>query len=331
MTSSSRALRLPFGGRTTGAEILDGVDLSGRRMIVTGGASGIGAETTRALAAAGAQVTVAVRDLAPVGPLVAEFGGGPGNGLVRAALLDLADPASVTAFAAAWEGPLHALVANAAIMAVPQRTITSYGWELQLATNFLGHFLLANALRPALCAAGAARVVLVSSGAHRDWPVELDDPHFDRRPYDPWAAYGQSKSADVLLAVAIARRWVGDGITANTLNPGYVHTRLQRHVDPATMRAGGWMDAAGDLLHPAYFKTPAQGASTSVLLAGSPLVADVNGGYFEDNQLVPVAGDGSTATGDASAVAAHALDAATAQRLWNWTERSVCTGQPGRR
>ncbi|WP_376735062.1 SDR family NAD(P)-dependent oxidoreductase [Streptomyces broussonetiae] len=295
------------------------MDLTGRHAVVTGGASGIGAETVRALAAAGAHVTVATRRPETAGPLVRELAARPGTGEVRAAALDLSDLASVDAFTKAWRGPLDILVANAGIMALPERTLTARGWEAQLATNFLGHYALATGLYTPLRDSGAARLVVVSSGAHRTAPFDFDDPHFARRPYDPWVAYGQSKTADVLLTVG-ARRWAADGITANALNPGYILTHLQRHLDDGTMRAFGVMDEAGNLTPPPYYKTPAQGASTSVLLAASPLLDGVTGRYFEDNQespFVPAASDAPVG------VAAHALDPAAADRLWEYAADAI--------
>ncbi|MEO3818942.1 SDR family NAD(P)-dependent oxidoreductase [Plantactinospora sp. B24E8] len=315
MTEAPR-LTTPFTARTSAAEILDGVDLTGRRMIVTGGASGIGLETTRALAGAGAEVTVATRDPRLAEPLVAEFAGdGPGS--VRTAALDLNDLRSVDAFVAAWQGPVHAVVANAGIMAVPTRQVSPEGWELQLATNYLGHFALLRGLHDGLRAAGSARVVVVSSGAHLAHPFDFDDPQFERQAYDPWVAYGRSKTADVLLTVGIARRWAADGVTANGLSPGYIMTNLQRHLDDATLRAFGVLDEAGNRTEPDYFKTPAQGASTSVLLAASPLVEGVTGRYFDDNQEAEVVAGGPEATGG---VARHALDPAAADRLWAYAE-----------
>ncbi|MFB4278882.1 SDR family NAD(P)-dependent oxidoreductase [Nonomuraea sp. MTCD27] len=289
----------PFNAKTTAAEILTGLDLTGRRIIVTGGASGIGLETTRALRDAGAEVTVATRN--------------PGPGQQA---LDLSDLGSVRAFAAGWTGPVHAIVANAGIMALPTRQVAANGWELQLATNFLGHFALITGLHDNLRQAGGARVVVVSSGIQLREPFDFDDPHFERRPYEPWAAYGQSKTADVLLAVGAARRWAADGITANALEPGYIHTNLQRHVDEATMRAMGAMDDEGNLLTPDFFKSPEQGASTSVLLAASPLLDGVTGRYFSnDNQEAEVVPGGPDAT---SGVAAWSVDPAAADRLWGY-------------
>ena len=297
---------LPFGARATASDVLVDVDLRGRRAVVTGGAAGLGLETSRALLAAGAEVTAAVRRPRDVGlPGLAQLP------------LDLADLGSVRRFVDAWAGPLDVLVANAGVMAVPTRALSAEGWELHLATNYLGHFALASGLHRSLVAAQGARLVVVSSGAHRSAPVDLDDLHFDHRTYDPWAAYGQSKSADILLAVAAGVRWADDGILANALNPGYIHTGLQRHVDDDTMRVMGAMDEAGDLLEPDYFKTPEQGASTTALLAGSPHVRSLTGRYFEDNQPANVVVDGD------HGVAPHAVDPATAHRLWEIAEEVI--------
>ncbi|MEU9977725.1 SDR family NAD(P)-dependent oxidoreductase [Streptomyces sp. NPDC051014] len=323
-TNHDGATRLttPFSSRATAEEVIAGVDLTGRRAVVTGGASGLGAATVRALAAAGAEVTIATRSPRSADPVVEELAGIAGVGRVRAEALDLSDLASVDAFARAWRGPLDILVANAGIMALPALALTPGGWEAQLATNYLGHFALATGLHAALRDAGSARIVVVSSGAHRNVPFDFDDPHFARRPYDPWTAYGQSKSADVLLAVG-ARRWAADGITANALNPGYILTGLQRHLDDDTMRAFGVMDGDGNLKPLPYYKTPAQGASTSVLLAASPLLNGVTGRYFEDNQEARiVAGDEDTPGG----VAAHALAPDAADRLWEYGTTAVLGG-----
>lgn len=296
----------PFSARATAGDVLDGVDLSGRTILLTGGGSGLGLETARALAGAGADVTAAVRHPAGSG---ADLG-------IREVPLDLADLTSVRRSVRDWDRPLDVLVANAGVMAIPTRQTTPEGWELQLATNYLGHFALALGLRRALAEAadarGEARLVVVSSGAHRTAPLDLDDPQFERRAYDRWAAYGQSKTADVLLAVEAARRWAPDGIVANALNPGFINTGLQRHVDDDTMRALGAMDEEGNLIEADYYKTPAQGASTSALLAGSPLVAGATGRYFEDNQEAAVVAEGD------HGVAPHALDESVAAWLWQY-------------
>ncbi|MFJ9351261.1 SDR family NAD(P)-dependent oxidoreductase [Streptomyces sp. NPDC101237] len=313
-TADSTLLTTPFPPRATAGEVIAGVDLTGRRAVVTGGASGLGAATVRALAAAGAEVTIATRRPRSADPVVEELAAVAGAGRVRAAALDLSDLASVDAFARAWRGPLDILVANAGIMALPALSLTPAGWEMQLATNYLGHFALATGLHAALRGSGSARIVVVSSGAHRNVPFDFEDPHFARRPYDSWTAYGQSKSADVLLAVG-ARRWSADGITANALNPGYILTNLQRHLDDDTMRAFGVMDGDGNLTPLPYYKTPEQGASTSVLLAASPLLNGVSGRYFEDNQEARVVEKDEDTPGG---VAAHALAPEAADRLWEY-------------
>lgn len=309
----------PFTPSATAAEVIDGVDLAGHRAVVTGGTSGIGAETVRVLALAGAEVTVATRRPETAGSLIRELSGIPGAGPVLAQALELSDLSSVRNFAKEWQGPLDILVANAGIMALPQRVISAEGWEMQLATNYLGHFALAGTLLPSMRASRSARIVIVSSGAHRAFPFDFDDPQFQRRPYDPWAAYGQSKTADVLLAVG-ARRWWADGITANAVNPGYVLTNLQRHLSDDTMRSFGVMDDEGHVKPLPYYKTPLQGAAGSVLLAASPLVAGVTGRYFENNQEAEVVAGGQ---GESSGVAAHAVDPTAADRLWDYATEAI--------
>ncbi|MFE9611414.1 SDR family NAD(P)-dependent oxidoreductase [Streptomyces sp. NPDC006012] len=297
----------PFGARTTAAEVLAGTDLGGRRAVVTGGASGIGRETVRVLAAAGAEVVVGVRDLA-VGAQVAEEiapAGGPGS--VRAALLDLADQMSVRAFVAAWRGPLHILVLNAGVMASPLER-TEEGWEMQFATNHLGHFALATGLHGALAAAHGARVVAVSSVGHVNGGVIFDDINFEHRPYDPWAAYSQSKTANVLFAVEAARRWAPDLIAVNALNPGRItSTRLGRHIGDISDSPASFDPTSTDV----SWKNIEQGAATSVLLAASARVEGVTGRYFEDcNEAGP------HRPGVRRGVAAHSVDPHNAARLW---------------
>jgi NAD(P)-dependent dehydrogenase (short-subunit alcohol dehydrogenase family) len=297
-----------FGATSTAAEVVAGVDLSGRSAVVTGAASGIGVETARALALTGADVTLAVRDVAAGDRVAADITATTGNRGVRVAALDLADLASVDAFTAAWRGPLHVLVANAGVMASPE-AYTDHGWESQFAVNHLGHFALAVGLHGALAAAGSARVVSVSSSGHSASPVVFDDLFFDRRPYDPMLAYGQSKTANVLFAVAASKRWAADGVTANAVMPGGIWTGLQRHWDPEVLAATK-ADAAARLA----LKTPEQGAATSVLVATSAALAGVGGRYFEDCHeaaVVPEVVDGL------HGVRGYALDAVAAERLWD--------------
>jgi NAD(P)-dependent dehydrogenase (short-subunit alcohol dehydrogenase family) len=303
-----------FTAASTAAEVIDGVDLTGRRAIVTGGASGIGVETARALAAAGAEVTLAVRDL-PAGVRAAEeLAAATGNPQILVSPLDLADQASVAAFAENWDGPLHILVNNAGVMASPLMR-TAEGWEMQFATNHLGHFALATGLYRSLALAQGARVVSVSSGAHLRSPVVFDDIHYLHRPYDPWTAYGQSKTANVLFAVEAAKRWAADGIVVNSLMPGGIRTRLQRYVTDEELDR---MRAQAGRGNGPSWKTPEQGAATSVLLAASPLTEGVTGRYFEDcNEAGP------NQPGTRTGVAEYALDPEAATRLWQLSVRDV--------
>jgi NAD(P)-dependent dehydrogenase (short-subunit alcohol dehydrogenase family) len=310
----SDQITTPFDARATAADVLVGIDLPGRTYVVTGGASGIGVETVRALAQAGAGVTIATRNPASADALVADLEGTPGAGPVQAVSLDLADMGSIAAFTRSWEGPIDGLVANAGIMALPQRDLSPEGWELQLATNYLGHFALAVGLHRHLRAADAGRVVTISSTAHLRSAMNFQDPQYERREYDRWGAYAQSKTADVLLAVGITQRWSGEGITSNAVMPGWITTNLQRHLDDATLRAMGAMDESGNRIEGAHFKTTSQGAATSVLLAAHPALDGISGRYFEDNQEAETVADGA---GRSTGVAQHALDPEAAERLWD--------------
>lgn len=296
----------PFGFQSTASEVLAGVDLSGKRAIVTGGASGIGLETSRALVNAGAEVTLAVRRPDAVQEMAQGLRAG-GRGSVHVAALDLSELGSVHRFAAQWSGPLHMLVNNAGVMAIPDLEVTAQGWELQLATNFLGHFVLANGLHEALKAAQGARIVSLSSSAQLLGPVVFDDLHFRFRAYEPFAAYAQAKTACVLLAVEATRRWRHQGILANALHPGAIATNLQKHT--------------GGLKTPVERrKTAQQGAATSVLLAASPLLQGIGGRYFEDcNEALVV----DQRTADFTGVAPYAVDPANAHRLWEMASHLV--------
>jgi NAD(P)-dependent dehydrogenase (short-subunit alcohol dehydrogenase family) len=313
MATATTESRTGFGAETTAAEVVEGVDLAGKRAIVTGGASGIGVETARALAGAGAAVTLAVRRTGDGEEVARDIRSTTGNDEVRVAHLDLVDPASVDAFVSAWEGPLDILVNNAGVMAIQERTLTERGQEMQFATNHLGHFELALGLHDALAEAGSARIVSVSSSGHLRSPVIFDDLNFSFLEYSPFVAYGQSKTANVLFAVEASRRWGDDGISANALMPGGIATPLQRHVleaNPDYLRnARERYRRAGREL-----KTPEQGAATSVLLAASPLVEGVGGRYFEDCNEAPVLE--SRPESGMGGVAPYALDPGNAWRLW---------------
>ncbi|GAA5144836.1 SDR family NAD(P)-dependent oxidoreductase [Nocardioides marinquilinus] len=317
-TSRSDRIESPFDDRSTALEVVAGIDLTGRRAVVTGGASGIGLETARALAHAGAQVTLAVRDTAAGEEAARDVAGTSGRDDVAVAHLDLADLATVEAFVAAWRGPLHVLVNNAGVMDTPQGT-TRDGFETQLGTNHLGHFALATGLHEALAAAGDARVVSVSSSGHAASPVVLDDLMFERRDYSPGLAYGQSKTANALFAVEASRRWAGDGITVNALMPGGIWTPLQRHWSDEQRAAAEEQARQAEAAGLFRMKTPEQGAATSVFLATSPLVAGVGGRYFEDCHEARVVDQLDGIHG----VLPHALDPDDARRLWEVSERLV--------
>ena len=321
MTSTTR-IQTPFGFDSTAAEVIEGIDLSGQHAIVTGASSGIGVETARALASAGAAVTLAVRNTDAGERTADQIGTATGNESVDVRPLDLADPASVAAFADTWPGPLHILVNNAGVMALPTLELTPDGWELQFATNHLGHFALALRLHDALAAAGNARIVSLSSRGHLRSPVVFDDINFSSRSYDPWLAYGQSKTANVLFAVGATNHWAADGITANAVHPGGImETNLARHMDPeqvAELRAAASTTGATTQTingAPIRFKTIAQGAATSVLVATSPQLEGIGGRYFEDcNEAERLQLE--TAGTAPSGVAAYALDPDAAERLW---------------
>lgn len=301
MMNESGLFTTPLGFESTAGQVIAGVDLSRKRAIVTGGSSGIGIETARALASAGAQVTLAVRNLEAGHEVARAISASTGNPDVHVGHLELSDQGTVKKFAEAWRGPLHILVNNAGIMALPELERSPEGWEMQFATNFMGHFALMLGLHGALAEAGGARVVSLSSSGSLFSPVLFGDPHFNFLPYTPFVAYGQSKTACSLLAVEATRRWASEGIYANALNPGAIATNLQKHT--------------GGLKTPVERrKTVGQGAATTVLLAASPLLDGVGGRYFEDcNEARTV----TRRPADFTGVAPYALDPAQAQRLWD--------------
>src|ERR1700742_219098 len=311
-----------YGPTTTAAEIVNEVDLRGRRAIVTGASSGIGVETARALASAGAEVTLAVRNVEAGAKVADEIGASlpPGSAGAQVARLDLADPATVASFVREWNQPLHILVNNAGVMALPQLARTAAGYEMQFATNHLGHFALATGLHRWLAAAKDARVVSVASIGHLFSPVVFDDLHYRFRPYDQWTSYGQSKSANVLFAVGAAQRWADDGIAVNALMPGNVaSTALARHMGPDDLANFG---NTTDLALPPV-KTIEQGAAPSVLMAASPDVEGVTGRYYEDCAEAPVIHERE---GHAGGVAPNVLDPDNAERLWQISEQlTQCT------
>lgn len=326
MTRKQHPIESGFTAASTTEDVLDGIDLTGRNVIVTAGHVGLGLETTRSLASAGANVTVASRNPAAARAAVAGIDG------VRVEQLDLIDPASVSAFAARHLDsgtPLHILINNAGIMG-GELVRDARGFESQFATNHLGHFQLTNELLPALRAANGARVVEVSSWGHHLSDIRWNDPHFDRG-YEGMTAYGQAKTANVLFAVELDRRWADDGIRGYALHPGgIISTNLGASIPIDAWRTMGLVDEHDNpIIDPERdMKTPEQGAATQVFAATSPLLADIGGVYLADNDIspmdvgfVPVAFDMTAPLHTSPRVAEYAVDPESAQRLWELSEK----------
>jgi NAD(P)-dependent dehydrogenase (short-subunit alcohol dehydrogenase family) len=304
-----------FGSSTTASEVIAGHDLSGKVAVVTGGYAGIGLETARALALAGARVIVPARDLDRARQALAEVPG------ALSEEMDLMDPASIDGFAERFFGSgqaLHILINNAGIMANPL-TRDSRGYESQFSTNHLGHFQLALRLWPALRRAQGARVVAVSSRGHRIAGVNFEDPNFERSAYDPWIAYGQSKTANVLFAVKLDELGQADGIRAFAVHPGAILTNLARHMSREQLRAQGAIDDEGKAVtDPARgMKSVQQGAATSVWCATSSQLDGMGGVYCEDCDVAVVVGEDLKPP---HGVKPWAIDPASADRLWSMSE-----------
>jgi NAD(P)-dependent dehydrogenase (short-subunit alcohol dehydrogenase family) len=307
-------IKSPFGPFTDARDVVAGHDLTGKVAIVTGGATGIGIETARALAEAGADVVIAVRkpDLAEAA--VADIAR-TAKGKISWSMLDLSSFKSIRAFAERWgERPLNLLINNAGVMASPL-AYTEDGLEMQIGTNHFGHFLLSVLLAPNLVAGAktsgkTSRLVALSSIGHRRAPMNFDDPHFRTHPYDKWESYGQAKTANALFAVGFDKRFKDRGVRAFSVMPGGIMTPLQRHLPIEEQVAMGWIDEHGTVRD--GFKTPAQGASTSVWAAVGDELDGAGGLYLEDlAQAAPW-----TKESGWSGVMPHALDPEAADRLW---------------
>ena len=297
-----------FGYRSTAAEVIDGIDLSNKLAIVTGGYSGLGTETVKALVGAGAHVVVPARRRATAEQALDGVSG------VEIDELDLGEQASVRAFAErflATGRSLDLLINNAGIMALPE-TRVGPGWEAQFATNHLGHYTLTNLLWPRLVAAGGARVVALSSRGHKRSGIRFDDLMFEHG-YDRWEAYGQSKSANSLFAVQLDALGQDVGVRAFAVHPGPIMTPLQRHLSPEFLREAGWVDEKGNLSE--RFKTPEQGAATATWAGTSPRLDGMGGVYCENCDIAEQTVPGSP-TAEESGVDAHATDPEIAKRLW---------------
>jgi NAD(P)-dependent dehydrogenase (short-subunit alcohol dehydrogenase family) len=308
-------IKSPFGPYTDARDVVAGQDLTGKVAIVTGGATGIGIETARALAEAGAEVVLAVRKPDLGDAAVAEINQTAKGAKASWSMLDLSSFASFRAFAERWgDRPLSLLINNAGVMACPLAR-TEDGLEMQIGTNHFGHFLLSVLLAPALVAGAKAsgatsRLVSLSSLGHWRSSIHFEDPQYRERPYEKWEAYGQAKTANALFAVGFDQRFKDQGVRANSVMPGGIMTPLQRHLPIAEQIAMGWIDEAGKVRD--GFKTPEQGASTSVWAAVGDELEGVGGLYLENcAQARPRSPD----TGFAG-VMPHALDPAAADRLW---------------
>ena len=316
----SERITSDFGATSTARDVAEGHDLNGVRAIVTGGASGIGVETARALAEAGAEVTLAVRNKDAGEATAAEIGK-TAPGKVSVGLIDLSDLSSVAAFASSWgDQPLNLLINNAGVMACPL-TYTAQDLEMQIGTNHFGHYLLSILLARALMNAAEdgreSRLVSLSSIGHRRSGVHFDDIHYRERAYDKWEAYGQAKTANSLFAVGFNERFADLGINANAVMPGGIMTPLQRHLPREEMIAFGWMDEAGKIND--RFKSTEQGASTSVWAAIGDELEGVGGLYLENcAQALPWTKDNPV-----EGVMPYALDPEEAERLWAVSEETT--------
>ena len=306
-----------FGSQSTTDDVLEGIDLTGQVAIVTGASGGIGEETARVLAGKGAKVTILARDAAKVEQAAEGIRKSTGNQQVDVGVLELDRPATIRSFAQAWlanNDSLNLLINNAGVMACPLSR-TAEGWEMQFATNHLGHFLLTCLLSSALVKGAPARVINLSSGGHHISPVVFDDIHFNDREYERFSSYGQSKTANILFSIELDRRLRDRGVRSNAAHPGLVDTDLGRHMSqeevdallknrPATL---------------AGMKTIPQGASTSVWMATAPELAAVGGQFAMDCNLVdPEHNDQAT-----GGWAKWAQGEDDAQRLWEVSEEML--------
>ena len=309
MTTPQHKIGSGFGPQSTADEVLADRDLSGRLALVTGGYSGIGLETTRALVRAGARVAVPARRPDNARTALGDLGDS-----VEVDELDLGDLAGVQAFAdrfLATDRSIDIVIDSAGIMACPE-TRVGPGWEAQFATNHLGHYALVNQLWPAIARDGGGRVVAVSSGGHRRSAIRWDDVMFEQG-YDKWAAYGQAKTANVLFAVHLDALARDAGVRAFALHPGGILTPLQRHLPREEMVALGWLDDEGNPRPGLNFKTPGQGAATQVWAATSPQLDGQGGVYCEDCDIAEIAPAGEPFSGG---VCSYAVDPEQATRLW---------------
>lgn len=331
MVTPQKPLGSGFTAHSTTLDVIRGIDLTGRLAIVTGGYAGLGLEAARTLVSAGARVIVPARDLERARRAIAEVGGG-----VEVRPMDLTEPASIDTFARGivQSGlPLAILIHSAGIMASPQLERDGRGNEMQFSTNHLGHFQLTRRLWPALLRANGARVVSVSSLGHHYSDIVWDDINFERRAYDPWSAYGQSKTANVLFAVELDRRGRDHEIRAFSLHPGGIVTGLARHLSVERLKEMGNLDANGEpVIDPDRdMKSIPQGAATHVWCAVSPQLAGMGGVFCADSDIAALDEGESARSIEANrprryGVAPYAIDPTSAERLWKVSEAMTGLG-----
>jgi NAD(P)-dependent dehydrogenase (short-subunit alcohol dehydrogenase family) len=317
-----------FGATSTTDEVLSGVNLQGQRILVTGVSAGLGVETARALVAHGADVVGAARDLkkAEAATTPVRTDAAAGGGSFELVVLDLASLKSVRACAdelLAKGQFFDVIIANAGVMATPFGH-TADGFETQFGTNHLGHFVFINRIAPLL--RKGSRLINLSSAGHRFSNVDLDDPNFERTPYEPFVAYGRSKTANILFAVAFDRRHCGRGVRAAAVHPGVIETELARHVDPARIQAmidQISKERATDGKEPFQWKTVPQGAATSVWAAVVAPADEIGGKYCENCHVGDVVADSATISGVREGVRSYALDPNNAEALWKKSEEMV--------
>jgi NAD(P)-dependent dehydrogenase (short-subunit alcohol dehydrogenase family) len=306
-----------FSQSSTTSDVTAGLDLSGHNAIVTGASTGLGAETAWALAAIGANVTLAVRNVEKGEGVAEAIRADLPNATLDVSEVELSVPDSVRAFAKRYlerGTPLHRLVNNAGVMACPLER-NANGWEIQFATNHIGHFLLTALLAPALKAGAPARVVNLTSAGHRLSPVVFDDIQFERREYDKWSAYGQAKTANIWFSNELNRRLSPQGVTSNAVHPGGIVTELGRHLEKSDIEELMSRAPSGGI----QWKTVESGAATSVWAATAPELEGRGGLYLED------CGVGEIGATDDSSVGydAHAFDTDGERRLWQVSEELV--------
>jgi NAD(P)-dependent dehydrogenase (short-subunit alcohol dehydrogenase family) len=317
-----------FGATSTTEDVLSGVNLGGKRILITGVSAGLGVETARSLAAHGAQVVGAARDLAKAEAATAQVrkDAAAHDGSFELVALDLASLASVRACAdrlLAKGEPFDVIIGNAGVMATPFGH-TADGFETQFGTNHLGHFVLVNRIAPLIRAGG--RLINLSSAGHRYSNVDLEDPNFERTPYDPFIAYGRSKTANILFAVAFDRRHRERGIRAAAVHPGVIQTELARYLDPSHVeniinQMNKQLAAEGK--GPFEFKTIPQGAATSVWAGVVAAADEIGGQYCENCHVGKIVPDDVTISAVSEGVRGYALDAKNAEAVWMKSEELV--------